>query len=87
MGTYINPLDLKTILLEYFLGNVELLVFALIIIISYASAYYQMSNNNFLLILVISSLLFSLYLGEAIYLFILILVGFVVFKGVAKMVQ
>jgi len=81
MGTYIDPLDIKTLVLEYFLGTPELLIFGLVIVIAFASAKFQMSNRNFGLIIVISSILFAAYLGEAIYLFVLIIMGFIIFKS------
>jgi len=68
--------------MEYFLGTPELLIFALVILISFASAKFGMSNRNFLLIMVISSIMFAAYLGEPIYLFVLIILGFVTFKSI-----
>lgn len=84
MGTYIEPFDIKKVLLEYFLGTPGLLIFSLVIVISYASAYFRLSNKNFGYIIVIASILFAGYLGEPIYLFILIIVGFITFKGIGK---
>ena len=84
MTAYINPLDLKKIFLEIFLGAPQLLIFALTILISLASAKFGMSNKNFGIILLISSILFAVYLGEAIYFFILILIGFIIFKSLAN---
>jgi len=79
---YIEPFDFKKIFMEYFLGTPELLIFALVILISFASAKFGMSNRNFLLIMVISSIMFAAYLGEPIYLFVLIILGFVTFKSI-----
>lgn len=83
-STFINPGDLKTIFLEYFLGSPQLLMFALLILISYMSAKYQMSNRNFMIILLVSSLIFAGIIGEAVYILIIILVGFVIFKTIGK---
>jgi len=82
--TYINPGDIKTILLDYFLGTPQLLVFAILLAISFFSAKYGLSNKNFMLILIISSLIFAGFLGEAIYIFILILVGLITFKSIGR---
>ncbi|MFO7888280.1 MAG: hypothetical protein R6U59_08175 [Eubacteriales bacterium] len=86
MGEYINPLDLKKIYLDYFLGSPELLVFALLILVSYASAYFQLTNKNFGFVLIIASLLFTLYLGIAYYFFIIVIIGFLVHKGFARFI-
>ena len=86
-GTYIEPLDFKTILVDYFLGNLSLLVFALIIVLSYASAKYNLSNRIYLVLLVISTILFVAYIGEAIYALALFITGLVVFKLVARIVS
>lgn len=83
-STFINPGDLKTIFLEYFLGSPQLLMFALLIFISYISAKYQMSNRNFMIILLVSSLIFAGIIGEAVYILIIILVGFIIFKIIGR---
>ena len=84
MADFINPLDFKKIFMEIFLGSPTLLIFILTIAISFASAKFGMSNRNFGIILVISSILFAAYLGEPIYLFVLILIGFTIFKSLAN---
>lgn len=86
MGSYIQPFDFKTILVEYFLGKQELFVFALVFLLSFAAAKYQMSNVTYLTLLAISSILFAAYLGEAIYFLILVLLGLIVFKSISKLV-
>ena len=85
MGEYISPLNLKKIFMEYLLGSQELFVFALLLVISFASAKFQFSNKIFELILVISSMMFSIYLGQAFYFIILVILGFVLFKGFGRM--
>ena len=84
MGEYINPLDLKKIYIDYFLGNPNLFVFAFVIIVSFISAYNNMSNKTFGYIIVVSSLLFAAYLGQAYYFVILVILGFILFKAFAK---
>ena len=81
---YIAPGDIKKLILEYFLGTPELLMFALLIGISFMSAKFNMSNKNFSLILIISSLIFAGIIGQAIYVLVLIVVGFVIFKAVGR---
>lgn len=84
MGEYIEPFDVKKIFLEYFLGTTELLIFAILLLISFLCAKYQMSNRNFMIILAFSSIIFAGYLGNAIYFLILVIIGFVSFKTLSK---
>ena len=85
--TYISPFDVKTVLLDTFLGHPSIIAFAAIILISFASAKFNMSNKNFMLILMISSVILSGYIGEAIYIIILLILGFVIFKSLSRLFQ
>jgi len=75
---------LKTIFLEYFLGSPQLLMFALLIGISYLAAKFQFSNRNFMIILVITALIFAGVIGQAVYILIIIILGFVIFKTIGR---
>ena len=86
MGTYIAPFDFKTIFLNYFLGSAQLFIFAFVILISYACAKYNMSNKLYLTVLAICSLLFAGYMGEAVYILIILVIGFVSFKSIARII-
>jgi hypothetical protein len=87
MGQYLNPLDFKKIFLEYFLGSLQLFMFAFIICISFICAKFGMSNRVFLVILVITSLLFGAYLGQAVYILIIFLVGYISFRSIGGLVR
>lgn len=84
---YIAPGDLKKLIVEYLLGSPELLMFTLLIGVSYLSAKYEMSNRNFMLILITSSLIFAGVIGEAVYILILLMIGFVSFKTFARILS
>ena len=84
MGDYISPFDIKTILFDYFLGGTELIMFALVILISFVSAKYKMSNRNFMMILMVCSLIMAGYMGQAIYIIVLVVIGFVTFKSLSR---
>jgi len=43
-----------------------------------------MSNRLYLILLAISSLIFGIYLGGAIYILVLFLVGYISFKSIAR---
>jgi len=60
------------------------MIFTLTILIAFASAKFGMSNKNFGYIIAISSILFAVYLGEVVYLFILVILGFIIFKPLAS---
>jgi hypothetical protein len=85
MGNYINPLDLRKILIDYFLGTTELFFIAFIIVLSFVAAKFQLPNHIFLILLVICSLIMAAILGQAKILLILMVIGFVAFKGVSKL--
>lgn len=87
MPSYINPLDIKTIVLDLFLGHPSILAFAIVILISFLSAKFNMSNRNFMLILMVSSIIMAGYMGEAIYIIILVLLGFIIFKSLSRVWQ
>lgn len=85
MGKYIEPLDFRTIFIEYFLGRTELFVFAMIILMSFLCAKMGMSNRIFMILLAICSLILSATLGNVIYIFVIFLIGITTYKGVAKL--
>ena len=83
---YIAPLDLKKIFLDYLLGSQELFIFAYLILLSFVSAKMGLSNKIFMVILAISSLIFGYYLGNAIYVFVIFIIGFISFKSIDRIV-
>lgn len=85
-STFINPLDAKTILIDYFLGGTQLFMFAFIIAFSYACAKFNMSNKIYLVLLSISALIFAGYMGQAVYILIILVIGFVSFKSIARLI-
>jgi hypothetical protein len=85
MTNFIQPFDLRTLFGEYFLGTPELFFYAMVILISFICAKYQMSNRLFLIFLVISSILFSAILGQAIYILILVILGFITFRAISRL--
>jgi len=82
---YINPFDFKKVLMEYFLGSPEFFSFAFILLISFSCAKFGISNKIYFLLLTLSSLMFGLYLGNAILVLILFLVGYLSFKLIARL--
>lgn len=83
-STFINLFDFKTVFMDYLLGAPALAAFALIIAISFASAYLQMSGKIYGFILVISSVIFALYIGQALFFLLLVMVGLIIFRIFAR---
>ena len=84
---WIEPFDFETIILQYLLGSTELFIMALVIILSIAAGKFQMSTRNYLILLVISSLIFATYLGEAVYVLIILFVGIITFKSISRLAE
>ena len=82
---FIKPFDFK-IVLNYFLGNMELLAFAFIITLSFTAAKFQMRNRLFAMLLAVCCSVFAFYLGEVYYFLFLLITGFLVSKMVARFV-
>lgn len=83
---FIKPFEFEKIFINYFLGGHQLFIFAFVFLFSFVAAKYQMSNMVFLTLLVIGALLFAAYLGEAIYLLIIVVVGFITFRAISSLV-
>lgn len=84
---YINPFDFKTIFVNYFLGNQLLFPFLFILIFSFASARLNISGTIFLILLTLGSVMFGAYMGQAIYILVVFIVGFVLFKAFSRIFQ
>ena len=87
MGTYISPFDIKKVILDLFLGHPSILAFAAVMVLAFTSAKFGMSSKNFMLILMVSSIILAGYMGEALYIIILVLLGFVIFKTLSRVFQ
>jgi hypothetical protein len=83
---FINPLDLKVLIVDTLLGGTSILFYFLIILISFICAKFGMSNRLFLIILVIACLLFASYIGQAAYILILMVIGFISFKAISRLI-
>ncbi len=84
---FVEPLDFKSIYVDYFLGSESLFPFLFVIIFSFVSATLRMSNKIFLILLGLGSLMFGAYMGQAIYVLVLFIIGVISFKGLSKLLQ
>ena len=82
---FIEPMNFREIYLNYFLGgSTEIFAFALVIFISYLCAYFRMPNNVFLVILALGLIMFTAFIGQAIYALVLFVIGFFAFKMLVR---
>lgn len=84
--TYIDPFDYQTIFVNYFLGTTDLIIYALIFLVSILCAKYQMSNKVYFTILILSSLILASFLGHSLYVLIILVIGLISFKGIGSMI-
>jgi hypothetical protein len=84
---FIDPFDFKTIYVNYFLGNQLLFPFFFIIILSFVCAYMNISNTIFLILLALGSLMFASYMGLSIYILVLFVMGFILYKMFSRILQ
>lgn len=87
MGTYISPFDFETIIVGHLLGSYTLFIYAFIFFTSILCAYFRMPNQIYFILLAIGSIMFSVFLGQGVYVITIMLIGFLTFKGVAKLVS
>lgn len=88
MGNFIEPLDLRTIFIDYFLGSMQLFIFAFIIVFSFACAKFGMSNRLYLVLLAISLVLISLVTQiNGIYVLVVSIVGIIAFNSLSRLVK
>jgi hypothetical protein len=91
VSTFIQPLDLYNILVNFFLGSADLFVFVFVIAFSFISAKYNLPNKIYLTLMAIGLIMFSVIsqktVGQSIYVLIIFLVGVVTFKGVSRIMQ
>jgi hypothetical protein len=85
-STYIEPFAFRTIFVEYFLGSAELFIYALVLLISLVCAKAGIPNRIYLIILAVSALMFSVILGEAVYIFIILIIGIISFKSLGRLI-
>lgn len=86
MASYIDPFDFRTVLVNVFLGNIELFMFAFVIVFSFVSAKMGLSNRIFLILLGIGSVMFGGVMDSGIYTLAILIIGLITYKGVSRVV-
>lgn len=86
MANYISPFDFRTVIVNLFLGNIELFMFAFVIVFSFGAAKLGMSNRIFMILLGIGSVLFGGVMDAGIYTLAILVIGIITYKGVSRVV-
>lgn len=83
--SWIEPLNLKYILVNVLAGNLEIFTFLSFLVIAAMAAKFQMPNSVTLLMFAIFVIIMNTYLGlGGIYLLVILIVGLVSFFGLKK---
>ncbi len=80
---FVQPLDLRNLLINTLAGNIEIFSFLSFIAISILAATFKMPNTVFLIMIILFSVLMAQYVG-VIYVIVLLIISIVIFKGIAK---
>ncbi len=81
---YINPFDLRTLLIDFFLGSTELFALMFILVYSFVAAKFGFSNKIYFFLLVIGMVIMAATLGTGWYIIIIGAAGAFVFKTLAS---
>jgi hypothetical protein len=83
-SVFIEPLNFRTILINFLLGNSELFLFAFILFLCGLAGRFNMSPKIFGTILVVSVIMMGNYLGVSILLLVGVLLGILVYTLMRK---
>ncbi len=86
MPNYIEPFNFRKIIVNLFLGNIELFMFGFVIVFSFAAAKMNMPNRIFMILLAIGSIIFGGVMDSGIYTLAILLIGLITYKGVSRVV-
>lgn len=86
MSAFIEPLDLRTIFVNYLTGNPEMFAFLAVIAISAGSAYFRMPDTIFLIMVALFVIFMAQYMA-GLYLIVLVVTSLIIFYGIARVVK
>jgi hypothetical protein len=86
LTTYINPFDLETILVGTLAGGWIIFIFLALIGLSMLAGRLRMNDKVFLMLLVLFGIFMADKLG-GLYSLMIIIVGLVIYYGIAKIVK
>ena len=83
---YIEPLDLKSILVTNLAGSTNIFIFLAIIVIAALAGRFRMPNSIALIMFVLFSVLLAAYI-PGIYFLMICIGGMVIFYGIGKIIK
>ena len=86
MTTYIQPLDLQTILVNTLSGSWIVFLFLALIGFSILAAKFRLNDKVFLMLIVLFGIFMAQPLG-GLYALMIIILGLVIYYGIAKIVK
>lgn len=84
---YINPLDLKYILINTFAGNFEIFTGLLFLGLCILASLFRMPDRIFLLIIALASIILYNWINQGIYFLVLIIGGIATFWAISRVVK
>lgn len=87
MTTYTEPLNLKYIFLNLLAGSPEIFAGIIFVAISILAGRFKMPNIIYALMLVLAGILLYDWIGAGYYIFIILIVGIVVFWVISRIVK
>lgn len=84
---YIEPLNLKYILVNVFAGSQVIFTAMFILFLSIAAGLFKIPSKIFLALLALSSIILASYFGVGFYLLTIILVSWFVYYSMSKLVK
>jgi len=84
---WIEPLDLKTLLVNTFSGSMEIFTFISIIVIAGLAAYFRMKNEVALLMILLFGIIMSVFIGQGYLVFLILIIGLVVYYLIGRIVK
>lgn len=87
MAEYINPLNLRKIFVEYFLGDQNLFAIAFILVIGVLCAKFGIPDRLTMVLIAISSVIMGASLGQLWYSLILFIIGFALYKIFSRILE
>lgn len=86
MTNFVEPLDLRTILVNYFAGNVDIFSFISVIALAALAAYFKMPDMIFLIMLGLFVVFMAAYM-PGLYLLVVLGTGLLVFYSISQIIK
>jgi hypothetical protein len=86
MTSWIQPLDLQTLFVNYLSGSLEIFSFIAVLVIAALAATFRMPNQIALIMFVLFGVIMGVYLG-GIYFLAIIITSIMVYYSIARLMK